>query len=453
MKKEKMSVSKLLGYGLGEVGSQLIWYMVSSYLMLFYTDILTLSAGAIAMIMLVARIWDAVNDPMMGAIADRTRTKWGRFRPYIIFGTPVLALFNLLTFTVFPVHGVVKVALALICYIGAGMAYTAVSTAYASLVNVIAKKSQEKQDLSAARTVGSSVAQLVLAIAAMPLILKLGHSEVATGQGYFRTVLLFSLVAIPCLWLIAFLCKETYGNELHQNHEKKSLKESLINIFRNKQIVLAMLVCFMVTTAIMGRITLLSYYVIYVMGSYTLVGAVMGVMCIGAIVFSMLIPIFTRIMGKRNWLICICSIMSIGMIGTYFADPTNVPVILVLSFMIGVGNSGQGVIFGMFSDCIDYSDYKYGVREEGLSFSFITFAVKLAGALVGAVGVVLLAKFGYVAGVEQTEAAKAGINMVVNIIPAICTIIGLIPLFFYKLSNKKMAEIAQELEKRKIEKE
>ena len=170
MKKEKMSVSKLLGYGLGEVGSQLIWYMVSSYLMLFYTDILTLSAGAIAMIMLVARIWDAVNDPMMGAIADRTRTKWGRFRPYIIFGTPVLALFNLLTFTVFPVHGVVKVALALICYIGAGMAYTAVSTAYASLVNVIAKKSQEKQDLSAARTVGSSVAQLVLAIAAMTLI-------------------------------------------------------------------------------------------------------------------------------------------------------------------------------------------------------------------------------------------------------------------------------------------
>lgn len=448
MKKEKMSMSKLFGYGLGEVGSQMIWYMVSSYLMLFYTDVLTLSAGAIAMIMLVARIWDAINDPMMGAIADRTNTRWGKFRPYIMFGTPVLAIFNLLTFTVFPVHGVAKVALALVFYIGAGMAYTAVSVTYASLVNVITKKSQEKQDLSAARTFGSSIAQLVLSIAVMPLILKLGHSEVATGQGYFRTVLLFSILAVPCLWITAALCKETYGKELHQNHEKKSLVKSLVNVFRNSQMVLAMMVCFMVTTAIMGRITLLSYYVIYVMGSYALVGAVMGVMCVGAIVFSLLIPVFTRLMGKRNWLICICVIMIAGMIGTYLVNPTNVPLILVLSFMVGVGNSGQGVIFGMFSDCIDYSDYKYGIREEGLAFSFITFAVKLAGALVGAVGVVLLVKFGYVAGAEQTEAAKAGINLVVNIIPAVCAIVGLVPLFFYKLSNRKMVEISQELEKR-----
>lgn len=446
MKEQKMSMSKLFGYGIGEVGSQMIWYMVSSYLMLFYTDVLTLSAGAIAMIMLVARIWDAVNDPMMGVIADRTHTRWGKFRPYIMFGTPVLAIFNLLTFTVFPVQGALKVALALIFYIGAGMAYTAVSIAYASLVNVIAEKSQEKQDLSAARTVGSSIAQLVLSIAVMPLILKLGHSEVATAQGYFRTVLVFSIIAVPCLWITAALCKETYGNESHQNNqEKKSLVKSLVNIFRNKQLVLAMLVCFLVTTAIMGRITLLSYYVIYVMESYTMVGAVMGVMCMGAIVFSLLIPVFTRIMGKRNWLLCVCCIMIVGMVGTYLVNPTNIPVILILSFMVGVGSSGQGVIFGMFSDCIDYSDYKYGIRDDGLAFSFITFAVKLASALVGAVGVVLLVKFGYVAGAEQTEAAKAGINTVVNIIPAVCAAVGLIPLFFYKLSNKKMAEISQEL--------
>lgn len=444
--KEQRKISKLFGYGIGEVGAQMIWYMVSSYLMLFYTDVLTLSAGAIAMIMLVARIWDAVNDPMMGVIADRTHTRWGKFRPYIMFGTPVLAIFNLLTFTVFPVQGALKVALALIFYIGAGMAYTAVSITYGSLVNVIAEKSQEKQDLSAARTVGSSIAQLVLSVAAMPLILKLGHSEVATAQGYFRTVLVFSVIAVPCLWITAALCKENYGKESHQNNPgKKGLVKSLVNIFRNKQLVLAMLVCFLVTTAILGRITLLSYYVIYVMGSYTMVGAVMGAMCMGAIVFSFLIPVFTRIMGKRNWLICVCGIMIVGMIGTYLVNPTNIPVILILSFMVGVGSSGQGVIFGMFSDCVDYSEYKYGIRDDGLAFSFITFSVKVATAVVGAVGVVLLVKFGYVAGAEQTEAAKAGINTVVNIIPAICAIVGVIPLFFYKLSNKKMAEISQEL--------
>lgn len=128
--KEKTSPKLALAYSMGEVGCQMSWYMINNYLMLFYTDVVGLTAGAVSMIMLIARVWDAVNDPMMGSIADRTNTKWGKFRPYLFLAPPFLAVFNILTFTVFPVEGAAKVLLCLICYIGTGMAYTACSIAY-----------------------------------------------------------------------------------------------------------------------------------------------------------------------------------------------------------------------------------------------------------------------------------------------------------------------------------
>lgn len=452
--KKGQSVKQLICYGIGEVGSQTVWYMISSYLMIFYTDILTLSTGAISMIMLVARIWDAVNDPMMGMICDRTRSRWGKFRPYIILASPVLVIFNILTFTVFPVQGTAKVVLALVFYIGAGMAYTVVSTAYAGLVNVLSKDSQRRQDLSAARTVGSSVAQLVLSVAAMPLILLLGKSDVATAKGYFWTVIVFSVIALPCFWITGFGCKEIYTQELHgQQGQGRSIWASLKAVAQNSQMVLVVLACFLMTMGIMGRVTLLSYHVIYVMGSYQLVAAIFGILSVSGLLFSLMIPFFTRKLGKRNWLLVLMLMMIAGMLLIHFVPSTNVPVIMVLTFFVGAGMSGQGVIFGMMSDSIDYGDLTYGVREEGIAFSFITFGVKIAAAVVGAVGIVLLGRFGYVPNAEQTEAAKTGISIVVNIIPAVCSIVGLIPLFLYKLDNKKMEEISRELDMRRAEAE
>lgn len=163
----------------------------------FYTDIVGLTAGAISIIMLIARVWDALNDPMMGMLCDRTRTRWGKFRPYLMFTPPFLAIFNILTFTVFPLEGAAKVIVCLICYVGAGMLYTVVGTAYFSLVNVVAKDSQSKQNLSAARNVGNSVANILLSAICMPLILKFSSAVGADGtavpdaRGYFLVAVIF----------------------------------------------------------------------------------------------------------------------------------------------------------------------------------------------------------------------------------------------------------------------
>ncbi len=119
-KKDKMDVGSAIAYSIGFGGTNVVWYMINNYLMLFYTDVVSLSAGVISTILLIARIWDAINDPMMGAIVDRTHSRWGKFKPYIVMGAPFLAIFNILTFTVWPLEGTTKAVVCLLAYIGVG---------------------------------------------------------------------------------------------------------------------------------------------------------------------------------------------------------------------------------------------------------------------------------------------------------------------------------------------
>ena len=190
---EKASIKLLTGYGLGEVACQMSWYMINNYLNIFYTDVVGLSGAAISAIVLIARIWDAINDPMMGQIADRTNTRWGRFRPYLFFAPPFLAIFNILTFTVFPIQGLPKIILCGACYIGAGMAYTACSIAYQALLNVIAVDSRVRQLLATARSTGASIIGIILSMVAMPLILHFSSAVNEAGEAMQTVTAILSL--------------------------------------------------------------------------------------------------------------------------------------------------------------------------------------------------------------------------------------------------------------------
>ena len=269
--------NKLTGfcYSFGEVGSQLSWYMINTYLTVFYTDIVGLSASAISLIMLIARVWDAINDPMMGVIADRTRTRWGKFRPYLMFASPFLAIFNVLTFTVFPVQGLAKVILCLVCYIGAGMAYTAICVTYGGLVNLIARDSQVRMNYTAYRATGASVIKMILSAGAMPLILFFSKSDAANAQGYFWATIVFSVLMLPCFWICAARCKETVVVEApQQTVKKRSVLESLKLMCKNKMLLITVSNVFLGALAIMCRMSMLTYYVIYVVGSFTMIAPI-----------------------------------------------------------------------------------------------------------------------------------------------------------------------------------
>lgn len=452
--KEKTSLKLALGYGLGEMGNQMSWYMINTYLTIFYTDVVGLTATAISFIMLIARVWDAMNDPMMGAIADKTHSRWGKFRPYLMFTPPFLAIFNILTFTVFPVHGAAKVALCLVTYIGTGMAYTVVGTAQGAIVNVIAIDSQVRMNLSTARGIASAVISIILSAVVMPLILFFGKSQTATAQGYQYTAILLSALMIPCFLIEALICKEKYTEKLHANDSKRksSFIGNLKELCKNDQLLMIVIMTLFGAICVTARMSLLAYYVIYVVGSYTAVTLVFTVMTLAQLVGTMFIPVATKKFGKKNYMVFLTFAMILAFLGIYFFAARSMPLLLVLSFFCGLCNSSGALSYGMVSDCIEYGDWKLHSRQEGLAASFLSLAVKIATAVCGVLGVQLLMAVGYVPNAQQSPAAISGINFVVNIIPAICGMITLIPLAFYKLTEKRVAEIRAELDQREAEK-
>lgn len=446
--KEKTSPKLAFCYSLGEVGCQMSWYMINNYLMLFYTDVVGLAAGTISMIMLIARIWDAINDPMMGNIADRTHTKWGKFRPYLYMAPPVLAIFNILTFTAFPVQGTAKVILCLLTYVGAGMAYTACSISYQALQNVIAIDSQVRMNLATARGIGSSVIGIILSACAMPMILHFSGAEVANAHGYFVTTVILSLIMIPVFWICGAGCKETYAEQLHANAqgEKLGFIGSLKEIVKNDQLLMVVLATILGTICVSGRMGLLTYYIIYVVGDYTVIATVFTTMTVAQLIGNFFIPWGTKTFTKKWYLIILNIIMCIGFLLMFINPTDNKPYLLGVSFICGLCNSSSSVCFGLVSDSIEYGDWKLGRRQEGIAASMLSFGVKLSTAISGSAGVLLLAAAGYVAGAEQTAAAKQGINIVVNMVPFVIGLLSCVPLLFYKLSPKKVAEIRADLD-------
>ncbi len=452
--KEKASPKLLTAYALGEVGCQMSWYMINNYLNIFYTDIVGLSGAAISFIVLIARVWDAINDPMMGTIADRTNTRWGRFRPYLMFAPPFLAIFNILTFTVFPVTGMAKVILCLVCYIGAGMAYTACSIAYQAMQNVIALDSNVRQALATARSAGASIIGMILSAIAMPIILHFSSAtNPSTGEpmpdahGYFVATVIFSIALIPMFWLCAAGCKEKYTNQLHASApaEKQSFFQSLKDLIKNDQLLMVVVATVAGTICVTGRYGILTYHVIYVVGGPQYISIMFTAMTFGQLVGTLTVPWGTRVFGKRNYMVIMNLVMAAGFVAL-FLYPTSNPVFLIgFSFVGSLGFGAPAICYGMVADSIEYGDWKLGKRQEGLAASMLSFGVKLATALCAPV-VLLIEAVGYVPNVEQTASTKLGINFMVNILPAIIALVSLIPLFFYKLDAKKVAEIRADLD-------
>ena len=365
----KTNKSVAFSYAMGSVGTNISWYIINNYLNLFYTDIVTLSAGAISLIMVIARVWDAINDPMMGFIVDRTKSRWGKFRPWLMFAPPFLAVFNILTFTVFPVEGVAKVVLCLVLYIGAGMSYTAVQVPYNSLLNSLSKDSQARMDYVTASHVGSSVIQVVMSAVIMPMILFFSASDAPNAKGFFISVLICNLVMIPFVWLCAKFCKEQVVTEQPQAAApRRPLMESLKDVAKNKYMLMLLFSLFVGCIAVIGRMSVLSYYVIYVMNSYTLISIMFTTLTLTQLVGNLFLPIATRKFGKIRWFLIMMMAWSIGCILLFFIPATNTVLIMVVTAVIGFAASSSSICFGMMADCIVYGDLRWEYVTRDSSF-------------------------------------------------------------------------------------
>lgn len=463
--KEKLPLKSAISYTIGYSGINVSWYMINSYLMIFYTDIVGLAAGAISLIMLIARIWDAVNDPMMGAIVDRTKSRWGKFKPYIVCAPPFLAIFNILTFTAFPIEGAKKVIVCLICYVLTGMSYTVVQVAVNGLVNRLSRSSQVKMDIISMSQVGSALIQTALGALVPVMLLAFSKTTDGTpnGHGYFMTTLIVSIVMIPMFWICAWGCKEVKeeanpeqqaAEAAAEPQQKEPLIKSVKALGKNSQLIIGILAVFLGAMGAIARMSLLTYYVVYAAGfameqSYAMLGVVFPIVTFSQMVGNATLPFFTRKLGKKGafFLFNIISIASLLVL--FFFSNGNVPVLLGASALFGFGLAGSSICYAFICDAIEYGDYKYNVRNDGLAFSLMSFGVKCATAITGAVGVLLITAVGFVPNEVQTASAVTGINFVVNVIPAILMALSLLLMVWYRLDEKKMEVISERLHLRR----
>ena len=206
---KRASTLGVICYGLGDLASQFIWTFVGSYLTIFYTDIVGFAPVIVSGIMLLARVWDAINDPMMGAICERTQSKYGRFRPYILYGAPLLAIFSILTFTAPFGNGAAGAVWATVTYIGAGMLYTLTNIPYGALAGVMTTHTEERVKLNSARGVGMQIGIMIVSFAGALLLSAIsGNPEHITGKSYTIVAVIFAVIATPMFFLVFKNTKE-----------------------------------------------------------------------------------------------------------------------------------------------------------------------------------------------------------------------------------------------------
>lgn len=439
-------------YGMGNFASQLSWTMVSTYLSIFYTDVFGLGVGAVAMLMLVAKIWDGVNDPMMGTIMERTHTKWGRFRPYIFAGAPLLVIFTILTFTVPGFGSGAKLAYAYITYIGLGMAYTMTNVPYLALPTVMTRDPKEINRLNAAQMMGMTIGQIVLNLFVLNLVLFIGKGDQAAG--YQGTAALLAIVALPMFWAVAVLSKEQITVK---KEDQGKVSDGLKRVFRNKNLLCAMAYSFFNMFGILGRISVAVFFYMHCVGNYALISVFMMMqMAVGTIVMPFS-PRFIEKFGRRMTGIISIVIQGAALVLLYVGPSTSIPFNFVCMIIYGTGYIAGPCGAGMMVDAIDDFDDKYGYRNDGMAFSFQGTAIKIATAIANSVFLLVMGAFGYVGGGEITEHVQTGINMAANLLPGIVFFIGIIPLLIYDLDKPGYMEAVRERiakrEKAKREKE
>lgn len=445
--KPKMSKWTMIIYGLGDLASQFVWTFVGTYLTVFYTDIVGLAPLAVSMIMLLARLWDGINDPIMGMIAERTRSKFGRFRPYILFGAPFLALFSVLTFTSPFGNGTAGVIWASVIYTIAGMLYTLVNIPYGALAAVMTEDANERNELNAWRSIGMNVGMIVVNSLSAVLMLRFSEgSAVADGRGYFTTAMIYALISLPMFLGVFLTSKEVIQPT---NQQKVSMKETMRNIFGNKYLMILFLIMVLQMTAFMGRIAVTTYYVIYCLGAFSLIAILMTIPSIGGAACSLLIVPLVKKFGKRNVLMVSMILQGIGLLVVYFSDFANIRMIIAGHVIFGIFNMGFPITLSLVADSVDYQELKSGVRTDGTAYATYGLATKIGSAIGAAFGVMLLSYYGYQANMEQTLATKDGINAIVNLYPAILFFLGAAACLLWDLSDQDSEGIRRELDERR----
>lgn len=267
----------------------------------------------------------------------------------------------------------------------------------------------------------------------MPMITMLGNGN--SQRGYFYAALVLSVISIPMLFLTYKNCKEIITPE---KEERPSIKDSLMAVVSNKQLLIVISALFILFTGLFQRLGTLVYYCIYDLGRPDLIPVLMTLLSVCMAIGAFIPPIATKYIEKKTLLQMGLTITGLAFASMYFVPYTNTTMIIVLSVIACIPLGFNGImIFSMTADCIDDNQVKTGLRSDGAIYSFTSLVTKISNALVGVISVAALGMVGYVANAQQTPEAINGINTIVNLIPGILFLIAVIPMCFYKITKER----------------
>ncbi len=457
----KLLMREKISYGFGDLASVLYWQTFMLYFTYFYTDVFVIPAAAAATLFLMSRVWDGINDPAMGMLADRTKTRWGKFRPYLLWLCVPFAVAGVFAFTVPNLGTTGKIIWAYITFNAIMMLYTAINIPYTALLGVISADSNERTTVSSVKFICAFLAGTIVSFTLLPMVKKLGGGN--DPRGWQLTFVIYGIAAI-IFFLIAF--KNTRERVQPPPTQKSSVKKDLFELITNGPwlILLATTITFILFVAVRSSVTV--HYFKYVIGSQelsfpffgkriydfnTITSLFNGVGQISALIGALLVSLVAKKIGKKKTFIILFIIAITSTAAFYFMTAEQIGLIFVLQFTGSItGGPLSVLLWAMYADTADYAEWKRGRRATGLVFSASTMSQKMGWAIGAYIALMLMSQVGFKPNQAQSLESLKSLIMLFSLIPAGLGVLSLLILsFVYPLNESRVAEIEAELKERR----
>ena len=440
-----LSWREKFSYGIADMGFNFYWTNIATFLLFFYTDVFGISAAAAASMLFMIKIINAFTDPLIGALADRTTTRFGKFRPYLVWMALPLGAAAVLTYTTPELDHDGKIAWAYGTYLLMMVCYTAINIPYNALSGVMSADPQERSTINGLRFI-FAFAGSTLVTAATPFMVRLlggGDDE----RGWQLTMLAWGLAASALFALTFFNTRERIAPAATQ---KSNVAQDIRDLTRNGPWLVLFFLALIIMITITLRTSTAIYYFKYYVGRPELMASFVPAYMVAAAAGASLTPLMTRYVDKKKLLIILMGCTTVLSSAFFFVGKDQVWLMYALQVALGfVLGPKSPLAFSMYADTADYNEWRTGRRATAMTFAAATFSQKLGTALAVAVIGSLFTALGYVPNAAQTTGSQAGIVWLMSLIPAFFAALAVAVMFFYHLDKHKLALIQSELAVRK----